>query len=159
MDLPIAVDVADLPARTSSNYPEPFAARMRGRSKRALGDVFGIRSFGMNLTTLEAGAVSALQHVHSRQDEMVYILEGSPTLVTGATETTLSPGMCAGFAAGGISHNLENRTALPVVYLEIGDRNADDEASYPWDDIKAVRDGDCWRFTRKDGTPYPERTA
>ncbi|OYU42888.1 MAG: cupin, partial [Burkholderiales bacterium PBB4] len=29
-----------------SNFPEPFAARMRGRTIRPLGEVFGLRNFG-----------------------------------------------------------------------------------------------------------------
>jgi hypothetical protein len=38
-DSSIAVVALDVPPRTKpSNYPEPFAARMAGREKRALGD-------------------------------------------------------------------------------------------------------------------------
>ncbi len=34
---------ARAPAKTKpSNYPEPFASRMRGREKRPLGDLFGL---------------------------------------------------------------------------------------------------------------------
>lgn len=48
-------------------------------------------------------------------------------------ETVLRAGMCAGFAAGGPAHMLENRSARDVV-LEIGDRAAGDEVNYPADD-------------------------
>jgi uncharacterized cupin superfamily protein len=42
-----------------------------------------------------------------------------------------------------------------VVFLEVGDRQAGDEATYPVDDIQAVMGADGkWRFTHKDGTPY-----
>lgn len=34
-----AIDV--VPRAKVSNYPEPFAARMAGREKRILGDLFG----------------------------------------------------------------------------------------------------------------------
>jgi uncharacterized cupin superfamily protein len=34
----------------SSNYPEPFASRMAGRVKRPLGDLYGLKNFGVNLT-------------------------------------------------------------------------------------------------------------
>lgn len=48
-----------------------------------------------------------------------------------------------------------NRSAEPVVYLEIGDRTPGDEGTYPADDLKAVLDADGrWIFTRKDGVPY-----
>lgn len=143
-----------VPRAKPSNYPAQFAARMAGRVKRQLGDLFGITNFGINLTILSPGAVSALQHRHSRQDEFIYILEGVATLVTGDTETILRPGMCAGFKAGRHPHHLENRSAMPVTYLEIGDRTEGDEVSYPADDLIAVRDRGAWQFRHKDGTPY-----
>ena len=90
--------------------PEPFASRVSLRVKRALGDQFGLKSFGVNLTSLAAGAVSALHHRHSVQDEVVNILEGHPTLVPEGGEVELGPGMCAGFPANGSAHHLENRT-------------------------------------------------
>lgn len=70
----IAADAA--PRIKPSNYPEPFASMMDGRIKRPVGDLFGLKNFGVNLTRLTPGAVSALHHRYSRQDEFVYILEG-----------------------------------------------------------------------------------
>jgi len=154
---PRAIKAREAPARSKpSSYPEPFASRVAGREKRPLGELFGLRNFGVNLTRLAPGAMSALRHAHSRQDEFVYVLEGRPTLVTDDRETPLEPGMCAGFRAGsGEGHHLVNRSAQDVVYLEVGDRTGGDEASYPDDDLKAALDPDGrWRFTRKDGTPY-----
>ena len=153
---PAAVQALDVPPRTKpSNYPEPFFSRMAGREKRALGDVFGLRNFGVNLTRLRPGGESALLHRHSRQDEFIYVLEGRPTLVTEHAEIELAPGMCAGHPAGGTVHQLVNRTAADVVYLEIGDRTAGDAGSYPADDLQAVLGPDGqWVFTHKNGTPY-----
>ena len=153
---PTTIMAAEAPPRTKpSNYPEPFASRMAGRVKRPLGDLFGLTNFGVNLTRLMPGAVSALHHAHSRQDEFIYILEGQPTLVTEAGETLLSPGMCAGFKAGtGNAHRLINETGEEVVYLEVGDRTPGDEGSYPDDDLKATMVDGNWKFVHKDGSPY-----
>ena len=153
---PVAIVAAEAPPRAKpSNYPEPFASRVAGRLKRPLGDLFGLTNFGVNLTRLAPGAVSALRHAHTKQDEFVYILDGAPTLVTDAARTRLGSGMCAGFRAGtGDAHHLVNETEEDVVYLEIGDRTPGDEASYPNDDIVAAVVDGRWRFTRKDGTPY-----
>jgi uncharacterized cupin superfamily protein len=80
---PVVVTALDVPPRTKpSLYPEPFATMMLGRVKRQLGDVFGLKNFGVNLTRLEPGAVSALRHAHTKQDEFIYVLEGHPTLHT-----------------------------------------------------------------------------
>jgi uncharacterized cupin superfamily protein len=154
--MPIALVAADVPPRARpSGYPPELAAKVAGRDKRVLGDLFGLANFGVNLTTLAPGAASALRHAHRRQDEFVYILEGHPTLVTDAGETMLAPGMCVGFKAGtGDAHCLVNRGRTPVVFLEIGDRTPGEEVDYP-DDNLAVRvgpDGKS-RYTRKDGTP------
>ena len=128
---------------------------MAGRHKHPLGDLFGLSNFGVNLTRLAPGAASALRHAHSRQDEFVYVLQGSPTLHTDEGRTALAPGMCAGFKAGtGNAHCLVNDTAEDVVYLEIGDRTAGDEGTYPDDDLVARLVEGRWRFEHKDGTPY-----
>lgn len=153
---PVAVLACEAPPRTRpSNYPEPFASRMAGRVKRPLGDLFGLCHFGVNLTSLPPGAVSALRHAHSRQEEFVYILAGHPTLLTDGGATPLAPGMCAGFAAGtGNGHQLVNETQEDVLYLEVGDRSEGDEVSYPDDDLVAVQRDGRWVFTHKDGGGY-----
>ncbi len=153
---PVALLASEAPPRTKpSNYPEPFAARMAGRTKHPLGDLFGLKNFGVNLTRLRPGAGSALHHRHTRQDEFIYVLEGEPTLFTDAGEMQLRPGMVAGFAASGTAHHLENRTSEDCVILEIGDRTPGDTGSYPVDDIQAILDSDGkWRFAHKDGTSY-----
>lgn len=103
---------------------------MKGRQKRALGAVFGLDNFGVNLTQLAPGAVSALRHAHTRQDEFVYVLQGRPVLRTDAGDTPMAPGMGASFKAGtGDAHQLLNPTDETVVYLEVGDRSAGDAAS------------------------------
>jgi uncharacterized cupin superfamily protein len=140
----------------ASNYPEPFASRVSQREKRPLGDLFGLRNFGVNLTTVLPGGLSALRHAHSRQDEFVYVLDGELVLVADDGEHLLCAGMCAGFAAGtGRTHQLVNRSTRPATYLEVGDRSEGDAVSYPHDDLVAERDGARWHFRHKDGTPYP----
>ena len=154
---PVALRAAEAPLRTkSSNDPEPFFSRMAQREKRPLGDLFGLTNFGVNLTRILPGGISALRHAHSRQDEFVYVLSGRPVLVTDEGETELAPGMCAGFKAGtGNGHQLVNETARPVLYLEVGDRSPGDTGSYPDDDLAAAQGPDGkWIYTRKDGTAY-----
>ena len=154
---PVAITAAKAaPNPKVSGYPEPFYSRVLGRQKRALGDVFGLKNFGVNLTRIAPGGISALRHAHSAQDEFIYVLEGEPVLVTGAGETQLEPGMCAGFKAGsGDAHHLINRTKREVWYLEIGDRSVNDAVEYPDDDLAVPAAPDGKRvFTHKNGTPY-----
>jgi uncharacterized cupin superfamily protein len=139
-----------------TNYPEPYASLVKGRLKRKLGECFGLTNFGVNLTDLSPGAMSALAHSHSKQDEFILVLEGTPTLVLGKEEFTLNPGDCYGFkAATGLAHQLVNRSQENVTYLEIGDRTEGDEVEYPNDDLKATQlPNGKWALMHKDGRAY-----
>jgi len=154
-DEPIAA--IELPvSHRRSIYPAPFSSQVEGRIKRRLGDHFGLTNFGINLTELAPGSVSALLHHHTKQDEFVYIISGTPILVLADKEYPLRAGDCCGFKAGtGVGHQLVNRSASPVLYLEIGDRSAGDYATYPKDDLMFTQvDAGAWILTHKDGTPY-----
>ena len=150
---PTVLDPQSVTPRTGSSYPEAFKAVCEGREKRALGDLFGLTDFGVNLTTLAPGAWSAQRHWHSVEDEFVYVIDGTLTLVTDAGEQTLAPGMVAGFPAGvQDGHCLINRGETPARFLEIGSRRPEiDEAGYPDIDLK-VAPGRV--FTNKAGEPY-----
>jgi uncharacterized cupin superfamily protein len=149
----LAAEVPPRPAKTI--YPEPLASRLAGREKRVLGDLFGLRNFGVNLTRLAPGSMSALRHAHAKQDEFVYVLQGTPTLRTDEGATLLSPGMCAGFRSGtGNAHHLVNETGVDVVYLEIGDRTPGDSAVWPDDDLQVLEIDGKRTMAHRDGTPY-----
>jgi uncharacterized cupin superfamily protein len=153
---PMAIAALEVPPRAAvSFYPEPFASRMSGRSKRQLGEFFGLKNFGVNLTRLAPGGASSLRHAHTRQDEFVYVVEGTPTLVTNEGRRALAAGDCVGFRGGtGNAHHLLNETDAQVLYLEIGDRGAGDGVVYPDDDLHVAEIDGRRRFLHKDGTPY-----
>jgi uncharacterized cupin superfamily protein len=150
-----ALAASQVPAAAGSGYPEPFKSRVAARRKQKLGDAFGLKHFGVNLTTIPPGCASALRHWHSHEDEFIYVLSGELTLITDAGEQRLTPGMCAGFPAGRADgHCLVNRSKQDAVYFEVGDRRPDDAVTYPDDDIVGQATPQGRRFTRKDGTPY-----
>lgn len=150
-----AVDAAEVPERTGSVYPPEFARALEGREKRALGDVFGLTQFGVNLTTLPPGTQSAQRHWHEVEDEFVYVLDGELMLVDNSGEHRMTAGMCAGFKAGVANgHMLVNRSAAPASYLEIGTRSPNEQASYPDVDLAGSKLAGRYVFTKKDGTPY-----
>lgn len=154
---PQPVPAASVPPNTvKSNLPASFAARFEGRTKRKLGDFFGLVNYGVNLTELAPGALSSLPHHHALQDEFIYIVQGTPTLVLDQQEYLLQPGDCMGLKAGsGVAHQLINRTTEPVRYLEVGDRTVGDQVTYLDDDLRAVQmAGGVWVFSHKDGRTY-----
>ena len=142
-------------ARTGSSYPEPFRKLAEGRSKRALGDALGLKTFGVNLTRLGPGGWSSIRHWHSRQDEFIYVLEGELTLVTDDGEQTLTPGLAAGFPAGRANgHHLINKSDRDAAYLEVGDRLPGDEVVYPDVDLLVLDRPGGKVFTNRKGEPY-----
>ncbi|WP_108683387.1 cupin domain-containing protein [Methyloceanibacter sp. wino2] len=152
---PTRIESMAVAARTGSIYPAPFDEPLAGRVKRAVGNALGLNQFGVNLVTLAPGAWSSQRHWHENEDEFVYILEGTATLITDEGEFALEAGMAAGFPAGEPDgHHLVNRSDAPVAYLEVGTRAPEETAHYSDIDMKAQRDGSGgFAFTRKDGTP------
>ena len=136
-------------------YPTPYDAPCRTRERRKLGDAAGLTQYGVNLLTLPPGAWSAQRHYHSAQDEFVYVLEGSVTLVTDEGEEELVPGDAAGFKAGDANgHCLQNRSSERALILEIGTRNDVDTCHYPGIDLVAPAGAKPAMYTHVDGTPY-----
>jgi uncharacterized cupin superfamily protein len=153
---PPALDPLVVTPRSTSGYPEPFRSRVLPREKRALGDPLGLTKIGVNLTTLPPGKESAMRHFHTREDELVFVIEGEVVLRTDEGEQVLMAGTCAGFPAGSANgHQLVNRSDRPARYLEISNRDPDDSATYPDDDLayRKAPDGRAL-FTHKDGSSY-----
>jgi len=149
---PAAIHAGALPPHRGASYPPPHDEPCRTRARTMLGDLFGITDFGVNLLTLQPGGWSSQRHWHSSEDEFVYVLEGTPTLVTESGETRLIPGMCAGFPAGAADgHHLVNRSDRPVLLLEVGSRKPGDVVDYP--DIDLRWDSAAERYSRKNGEP------
>lgn len=147
-----AVVAADMPVEMGSNYPRPYDEECRTRARAALGDRFGLSDFGVNRMALPPGAWSSQRHWHAQEDEFVYVLEGTPTLITDQGEIELSPGMCAGFRAGEANgHHIVNRGPGTAVLLEIGSRRNDDRVDYP--DIDMRWSTPRQQFSRTNGEP------
>lgn len=155
---PVAIDSRDVQGKVGTTYPKPFRKHFAARTKRTLGDLFGLKNFGVNLVDLEPGNWSSQRHWHTREDEFVYVISGELTLVTDEGEQLLTSGMVAGFPAGRSNgHHLVNKSNSVATYLEIGDRIAEDECYYPDIDMQLVLDGKGSRvFTHRDGKPYEE---
>jgi uncharacterized cupin superfamily protein len=153
----VVYNALDLPAEQGSAYPAPFDAPCAQRLRRRLGNAFGLKDFGANLLVLPPGAWSSQRHWHSREDELVYILEGTPTLVTDAGERLLTPGDVAGFPAGRADgHHLVNNSDAPVTLIEIGSRHRGDDTYYSDIDMQILGRDENALFTRRNGEPYEQ---
>jgi len=154
--MPIIEDPLGELGRRSTVYPAEYAGRLDGRIKRALTERLGLSQFGVNITTLEPGAISSQRHWHMQEDEFILIMSGEVTLVTNDGEQLLTTGMAAGFPRGdGNGHQLVNKGTAPATYLEIGTRSPDDDVEYPDIDMRGVKRDGRYRFFHKSGEPFP----
>ena len=149
------IDLAKVPVKTGSIYPEPYAAQMQGRSSLRLGQAGGLTQFGANLVILAPGARSSLRHWHRNEDEFVMVTEGECVLMQDAAETLMLPGDCAAFPAGDPDgHCFINRSSAEACFLVVGTKAPSEVATYSDVDMVVVMEGGSARFTYKDGTPW-----
>ncbi len=150
------INPEEVPSEIRTNYPDEFKPMVAGRIRQRLGNFALLQNFGVNRVKLEPGSYSSMRHWHSHQDEFIYVLEGELTLVTDRGAEILTPGMAAGFPAGEANgHHLVNRSSVIAIYLEIGDRSANDKVTYPDENLMTTPslDGKSRKFIRNDGTP------
>ncbi len=149
------IDLAKVPVKTGSVYPSPYAEMMAGRSSLRLGDAGGLTQFGVNLVTLEPGALASLRHWHLKEDEFAIVLEGELFLIEDEGDTPMRPGDCAAWKAGVANgHHFVNRSDRPARFLVIGSKIADEVASYSDVDMKIHMNGGKPRFTYRDDTDW-----
>jgi uncharacterized cupin superfamily protein len=149
------IDHKSLTPRTGSIYPEPYATMMRGRSSLRLGDAGGLTQFGVNLVTLEPGALSSLRHWHRNEDEFVMVTEGECTLVQDAGPVVMRAGDCAAFRAGDPDgHHFINRTTRVARFLVVGTKAAAEVATYSDVDFRIEMGGGNVKFTYRDGSEW-----
>lgn len=151
------IDISKLPIKSGSSYPGALAKRMQGRHQQALGDPHGLTQFGVNLVTLDPGALSSLRHWHEKQDEFLVMVSGVCTLVDDTEETLLEPGDCAAFPAGDPNgHHLINRSNEIASFVVVGTRTDTETGYYSDVDMKVTVDEAGFHFTKRDGTPVDD---
>ena len=149
------LDLSKVPVKTGSIYPEPYASMVKGRSSLRLGDAGGLTQFGVNLVSLDPGAMSSLRHWHMAEDEFVMVTEGECVMVQDEGETVMRPGDCAAFPAGSTNgHHFINRTDKVAKFLVIGSKAKREVATYSDVDLMVEIEGGKARFTYKDGTDW-----
>jgi uncharacterized cupin superfamily protein len=149
------IDKDKVPVKTGSIYPAPYGAMMAGRSSLRLGDAGGLTQFGVNLVTLQPGALSSLRHWHMAEDEFVMVTAGECVLVQDAGETVMRVGDCAAFPANvPDGHHFINRSAAPASFLVVGSKSTREVATYSDVDLVVTIEAGKAVFTRKDGAPY-----
>jgi quercetin 2,3-dioxygenase len=91
----------------------------------------GLGRIAVNLAWIPPGKESAIFHVHHREEEWVYLLEGSGIAEVDDTEHAVGPGDFLGFPPG-TAHHLRNTGAKDLLVIEGGEVLPDaDVADFP----------------------------
>lgn len=154
------IDLAAIPLRTGTIYPDEYAGIVEGRSSLRVGDAGGLTQFGANIIILEPGAAASIRHWHVQEDEFLIVLSGELTLVEDEGETPMLPGDCAAFPAGvPNAHHMVNRSDAEARFIVVGTRTQGETAHYPDIGLKVDLTPDGPKFKYEDGSPYtpPER--
>lgn len=143
-------------AESVAQYPPPFDA-VALAAGRDLGRAAGTRALGVWQDRLAPGARTGFTHAHLREEEVVYVLAGRPTLrwvERGAEprEVELATGDLAVFpAASGLGHCFVNRADEDAVLLVVGERRTGERLVYPEDPLF-----EAWRAEHRPARTWPD---
>jgi len=150
------VDLESIEQVNRTGYPPPFDREVAGRWYRRLAPATGLTDFAASHVVLKSGSWSSQRHWHAVEDELVYVLSGTVTLVMDEGEQVLQAGDCAGFKAGVRNgHVLKNLSEDEAKLLVVGGRDDADWGEYSEIDMKFHPGRYSGRNikTRKDGSP------
>jgi uncharacterized cupin superfamily protein len=123
----------------SEGFFEPFNVddvpwqRLPGSTAfKLLGQYGGGSQVGVGIDILKPRQVSNKFHYHLREEEHIFILKGSATLVLGNNRYVMKERDYCCFPAGQrAGHHLVNHTSVNCVFMTIGDNHPDDIACFP----------------------------
>ncbi len=154
--LPNLLRAGQVPAVVcGNNYPARWSDL--GLSEDiALSDAGGLSQFGAFVEILHPGGQSSLRHWHEEEDEFLYVLSGTVTLIENEGPTGIGPGTCACWPKGvANAHCLRNEGLGPATLFITGARLPEDACHYPDIDLHYTRRNGQRAFATKAGTPYP----
>ena len=120
---------------SEGRYPKELIKYYQGNTDTykqiKVGDLGGLTQFGVNKTILPKNSATAMRHWHDKEDEFVFIISGSATLVDKDGKHEMNAGDCATFKAGDNNgHAIVNKSTEDVVLLEVGTRAQKDIVHY-----------------------------
>ncbi|HHH36474.1 MAG TPA: cupin domain-containing protein [Gammaproteobacteria bacterium] len=135
-----AKDIEEMEGERRIHFLNPNADRQR----KSLGDAVGLNNIGIHLIQVEPGKDTTEYHRHYHEEECMYVLSGSGTLLVGDEKFHIGKGDFIGFPAGGPAHALSNTGQETLVCLVMGQRLEHDVADYPHQGKRLYRNSGKW---------------
>lgn len=96
-----------------------------------LSDPTGLTHVGVSIARVPPGKESFVLHVHSIQEEWMFVLSGEGRVQLDDGELIVRAGDFVGFPPNGPAHLVRNASDVDLVYLQGGDRRTGDRGRYP----------------------------
>ena len=120
------------PMPVDFTQPSWAVDRFPGRHVAPVGARAGARELAASVYELDPGAVGSPWHVHHANEELLFVLSGTPTLRSPDGTELLSAGATVAFPRGQAgAHSLVNRSDAPVRYLVVSTTHHPDVVEYP----------------------------
>lgn len=124
------VHTSELDARGELHVSHPLNERSEIFMTR-LSDRTGLAHVGVSLARVPPGKESFALHVHSVQEEWIYVVSGRGHVRIDDDELPIGPGDFVGFPPNGPAHLVRNSSDTDLVYLQGGDRRPGDLGRFP----------------------------
>jgi len=125
------------------------------RIRKSLGDAIGLNHIGVHLVYVEPGKDSTEYHKHYYEEECIYVLSGSGTLVIEGESFAFEKGDFVGFPASIAAHSLQNTGSETLILLVMGQRLEQDVAEYPNQRKRLYRNSGKWDLIDIDNVTDP----
>ncbi len=106
----------------------------------ALAAPFGLTRLGANFVVLPPGRRTSFPHAHQKEEELAYVLEGTPDAWIDGRLYRLAPGDVVAWPAGtGIAHTIINNTSANAKLFAVGLELDDEKIVYPVDPARQAQ--------------------
>ena len=137
-----AKDIESIEGERRVHFLNPNAERIC----KSLGDAVGLNNIGVHLIIVEPGKDTTEYHKHYYEEECIYVLSGSGTLVVEGESFQFEKGDFVGFPANTAAHSLKNTGSETLVFLVMGQRLEQDVADYPNQKKRLYRNSGRWEL-------------
>jgi uncharacterized cupin superfamily protein len=96
-----------------------------------LSDPTGLTHVAVNIARIPPGKESFALHVHSLQEEWIFVVSGRGTVRLDDRDLPIETGDFVGFPPGGPAHLVRNTSDADLVFLQGGDRRPGDRGRFP----------------------------
>jgi len=146
-----AKDIEAMEGERRIHFLNPNADRIR----KSLGDAVHLNNIGVHMIYVEPGKDTTEYHIHYYEEECIYILSGSGTLIIDGESFPFEKGDFVGFPANTAAHSLKNTGSETLVFLVMGQRLEQDVADYPNQKKRLYRNSGVWDLVNIDNISEP----